>query len=86
MDLAHQDVNQLTDRYRFDVSTDNIVGINMNSIQFASDDNRTYAELYYQPLKATEVEKKLNYLVALNAYNTAHQNNIETKVVFKDNK
>ena len=66
----------------FNVDTNKIVGIDMASIHFVSDDNKIFGALSYQPKNATEVEKKLNYIVALNAYNTAHQNDIETEIVF----
>jgi len=71
-----------TFRRTFSVDTDRITGIDLNSIRFVSDDNKAYAELNYQPEGATDVEKKLNYIVALNAYNTAQQNDIETEIVF----
>ena len=66
----------------FSVDTNKIVGIDSASIHFVSDDNKIFGALSYQPKNATEVERKLNYMIALNAYNTAHQNDIETEIVF----
>ena len=81
-DFSGEYDSEPTFRRLFSVDTKNITGIDSSSIHFISDDYKTYGALSYQPKGASDTEKKLNYIAALSAYNTAHQNDIETEIVF----
>ena len=70
---------QNTNEYVLDTS--NITGIAINRIDFKSDDGKLSGLMFYNGSNPNDVEGKIKYLVALNAYNVAHQNNIETEII-----